>query len=244
MCWEWKEPQREPFKEIKMRLTGADVLMHYNPEIPVVLATEASEYGLGAVIYHKRKDGTQGVVAYASRSLTKEERNYAQIEKEALGIVYGVEKFIQFLYGRKLTLPTDHQPLVRIFGPKIGMPMVAAKWLHRWGLRLMAYSFDIEYRNTAEFANADGLSPLPDPRELPTSEVVVNAIASKKLEEKAWEKLPLMEKEMAKAGLEAPILKKVLDWVKNGWTSVRRGKEWQPYEQRKFDLSIYKGCLM
>lgn len=60
--WVWEQRQKDAFQKIKKRLTEAGVLMHYNPEIPVVLATDASEYGLGAVIYHKMKDGTEGSV--------------------------------------------------------------------------------------------------------------------------------------------------------------------------------------
>ncbi|EYC19105.1 hypothetical protein Y032_0025g1176 [Ancylostoma ceylanicum] len=242
--WNWGEDQKKAFHRIKKRLTEADVLAHYDPNVPVILATDASEYGLGAVIYHKFENGTEKVIAYASRTLTKQERNYAQIEKEALGIVYGVEKFNSFLYGRKFTLLTDHQPLVRIFGPKVGIPTIAAKRLHRWGLRLMAYSFDIQYKNTAEFANADGLSRLPDPRELPSAEMVIDEVVINQLADESWRDLPLSETEVAKAIQEDPVLRVVYTLVKNGWHKKNADKELQPFEQRKSELTLYKDCLM
>ncbi|KAK6036092.1 hypothetical protein COOONC_26402 [Cooperia oncophora] len=187
--WKWGAQEKTAFRQIREKLTAADTLAHYNPDSPVVLATDASEYGIGAVLYHRYEDGTEKVIAYASRSLTKQERNYAQIEKEALGIVYGVEKFNQFLYGRRFTLLTDHQPLVRIFGPKQGLPVIAAKRLHRWALRLMLYSI----------GRIEGLSRLPDPRELPSSEMVVSELQVQQMAEEAMENLPVVEVEIAEA---------------------------------------------
>ena len=100
-------------------------------------------------------------MAFASRSLSPSERNYAQVEKEALSLVFGVKHFHTYLYGRVFTIATDHKPLTTILGPKKGIPPLAAARHQRWAWTLSAYLYDIKFRSTSAHANADGLSRLP-----------------------------------------------------------------------------------
>ena len=99
---------------------AAPVLAHYDAKLPLRLAGNASNYGIGVVISHVYEDRSKRLVAYASKTLLKSECNYAQLEKEALSLVYGVKKFHNFLYGREFTLYTHHKPLTTILGQKLG----------------------------------------------------------------------------------------------------------------------------
>lgn len=115
------------FETLKEKLTSSEVLVHYNSELPLRLDCDASAYGVGAVLSHIFPDGEERPIAYASRTLTKTERGYAHIEKEALSLVYGVKKYHQYLYGRKFLLVTDHKPLLTILGPKKQLPTTIAE---------------------------------------------------------------------------------------------------------------------
>ena len=124
--WEWSPECAKAFKEAKNQIISAKVLTHYNPSLPVTFAADASAYGVGSVLSHMFPDGSEHPIAFASRTLTSSERNYAQLEKEALALVFGVKKFHRYIYGRKFTLITDHRPLTTILGPKKGVPSLAA----------------------------------------------------------------------------------------------------------------------
>ena len=157
--WHWSKACEQAFQKAK-RLVEAPVLAHYDPELPIVLAANTSAYGVGAVISHKFPDGSERPVAFASRTLSTSEKNYAQVEKEALSLIFGVRKFQQYLYGRQFTLVTNHKPLTAILGPKQGIPPLAAVRMQCWALLLSAYSYDICFHPTTAHANADGLSRL------------------------------------------------------------------------------------
>ena len=117
--WSWTAECEQAVKDIKNLLASDQILAHYDPKKPIILACDASPFVVGAVLSHM-VDGVERPVAYASRTLTSAEKNYSQVEREALAIVFGVTKFNKFLYGRKFTLLTDHEALTVIFGPKKG----------------------------------------------------------------------------------------------------------------------------
>lgn len=107
----WLEEQQTAFDKAKELLQSADLLVHFDPEKELILETDASDYGVGAVLSLKMKNGTERPLGYASRTLQEAERNYSTLEKEALAISFGIKKFHQFLYGHLFTIKTDHKPL-------------------------------------------------------------------------------------------------------------------------------------
>ncbi len=95
--WSWGAAQKKAFEEVKALLTSDSVLVHYDPDVELVLACDASPYGVGAVLSHRFPDGEQKPITFASRSLGVAEKKYSQLEKEGLAIVFGVKKFHQYL---------------------------------------------------------------------------------------------------------------------------------------------------
>ena len=102
------------------------MLTHYDPAMPLKLACHASAYGLGVVLSHVLPSNEEKPIAFASRSLSKAKKNYSQIGKEAFSIVWGVQKFRNYVWGRHFTIVTDHQPLTSIFYLKKRIPVMTA----------------------------------------------------------------------------------------------------------------------
>ena len=215
--WKWSAECAAAFDELKQMLADKTRLVHFDPEMPIVLATDASPYGIGAVISHVLHDGSEEPIAFASKTLSKAERSYAQVEKEGLSIVYGIRKFNQYLSGRHFTILTDHTPLLTIFGPDKSLPAMSLQRLQRWALLLMGHDYDIRYRASAEHCNADALSRLPaGPDVAFDREEEVRAITSEvqQIATEVVNKFPITWKLVAECTKKDTVLSQVLNFVR------------------------------
>ena len=236
VSWRWTKDCAKAFAEAKTLLSNAPVLAHYDPSLPIKMTGDASAYGLGAVISHTFPDGSERPIAFASRTLSSAERNYPQVEKEALSLVYGIRKFHQYLYGRQFVMVTDHEPLLVLLGSKKEVPPLAAARLQRWALLLSAYSYQLEFRKTSKHGNADFLSRLPLAGTGATSVQYTFTIAQ-------LQALPVTAEKLVTVTRQDPCLSRVLRYAREGWPGEVE-EELKPYFHRRLELSTEGGCLL
>ena len=109
-AWCWDDLQEKVWNDVKTLIASAPVLAYYKPTEVLEIQCDSSQSGLGAALMQNGHP-----IAYASRALTETESRYAQIEKEMLAIVFSVEKFNDFTFGRRTVVHTDHKPIESIF---------------------------------------------------------------------------------------------------------------------------------
>ncbi|XP_063441937.1 uncharacterized protein K02A2.6-like [Mytilus trossulus] len=146
----WIENHDKALEEIKRLVTAEPVLKYYDPKLQLKVQSDSSQTGLGAAVMQEDRP-----VAYASRALTDTETRYAQIEKELLSVIFGLEKFHSYTYGRTVNVISDHKPLESIMKKPLH---VAPKRLQRMLLRLQKYDKILQYRPGKEMYLADTLS--------------------------------------------------------------------------------------
>ena len=123
VAWSWEARHQKAFSDLKQCITNAPTLKFYDVRQPVIVSTDASKRGYGAVISQEN-----GPISHASRCLTPTESNYAPIESELSAVLYGCTRFHDYIYGQKVTVETDHKPLVGII----------AKPLHKLSPRIQS----------------------------------------------------------------------------------------------------------
>ena len=99
-----------------------------------------------AILAHRFSDGSEHPITFASRALAPAERNYSQLDKEGLAIIFGVERFHKFLFGRQFTIFTDYKPLKHLFGEDKPIPPMVSAQLQHWALKLSAYQYKIAHK--------------------------------------------------------------------------------------------------
>ena len=139
--WQWQHEHELAWNGFKETLSKHPVLRYYDECKSLKVSSDASRDGIGAILLQET-NGEWMPVAYASRSMTTAEKNYAQIETEQLGVMFASERFHIYIYGRKVIVETDHQPLIAISKKQL---CDAPPRLQRLLLRIQKYDLMLEY---------------------------------------------------------------------------------------------------
>ncbi|XP_058828320.1 uncharacterized protein K02A2.6-like [Topomyia yanbarensis] len=232
----WSKQCEEAFNRVKQEMQSNSFLVHYDPTLPLVLATDASPYGVGAVLSHVYPDGSERPIQYASQTLNATQQAYKQVDREAYGIIFGVRRFYQYLFGRRFTLLTDNEPLKQIFSDTKGLPKMSALRMQHYATFLASFNYKIQFRPTNQHGNADAFSRLPLKEKTPANVIEETDY----MEVNMIETLPLTVNELARATAADKTVKVLMQGLQNG--KIVDPKERFGVEQHEF--TIQKGCIM
>jgi len=157
----WAKEADRAYSELKNILISPQVLIPYDPSLPLLLATDASQVGLGAILSHRMPDGIERPIAYANRTMSTTEQKYPQIDKEALATVWAFQKFFYYFYARHFVLITDHKPLTQILHPEKSLPVLCISRMANYADYLAHFNYSVEFKPTKANANADYCSRIP-----------------------------------------------------------------------------------
>lgn len=148
--FKWMPEHDQSFKKLKSMLVSEPILQFFDVQKPIVLTVDSSSHSLGAALLQNELP-----VAYASKALTTTQQSYSQIEKELLAVLFACDKFHQYVYGRHITIETDHKPLISIVKKNLSQ---APPRLQRMLLSLQKYNFTLIYKKGKDLCVADTLS--------------------------------------------------------------------------------------
>ena len=241
--WTWNQEEASAFSRLKSLAAASPCLAFYDPRAKTRVTADASSYGVGGALEQlQTKTGTWQPVAYASRTLTKAEQRYAQLEKELLAVVWCCEHFRQYLYGApQFTVHTDHKPLVPLVNTRDldNVPIRCQRLL----IRLLRYDVKAEYIPGANLIIADTLSRAP--------RTVLDAQIDTSLHEDSEATIAVVtssicsvskETEIRQQTQQDPVLQKVIHFTQHGW-STPVSEDLQPFYRERGLLAVHDGIL-
>ena len=158
--WKWETEQQNDFEMIKKMLTEEPALAHYAKDKDNIVTTDASKTGLGITLWQKQVDGELKPIAFGSSFLNDTEKNYSIGEIELLAVVWVLEKFRFYLYGKKVFLYTDHQVLEPLIKRNRCNKQYSAR-LTRWLDRLVHFDISVQHIAGSNLKFMDFLSRNP-----------------------------------------------------------------------------------
>ena len=214
--FQWSEEQQAAFTKVKQLISTSPVMRPFDPHLPTIVTSDASDRGAGAVLTQIQPGGEERPVAYWSRSFTDAESRYSVSEKEALSAVNAVEHWRMYLWGRFFKLKTDHSALTTLLSPKASNR--AGARIARWQSRLLPFSYTVEYKPGHTIPVADALSrlPLPETSGAETDGDDIIALVTDDAEE------ALPDAEIRAASEADPALKEVREAILTGWPDAAR----------------------
>ena len=214
-------------------MTSAPVLTFYDTNKALTLENDASDYGIGSVL---KQEGRP--IAFASRTLTDTERNYAQIEKEMLAVTYGLEKFHHYTFGRKVTVVTDHKPLVAIKHKPL---YKAPRRLQSMFLKTQAYDYDLVYTPGTAIPVADALSrsPLTKDNDATSEHEIVHNLTFTQVKDKQTQQI----KAASKDDEEMMLLRRI---ITEGWPEHKQHIPPQVHQYYSYrdELTVQDGIVL
>ena len=238
--WFWDRDQEISFEKLKKIFNEPHILAHFDPKKKTMITTDACNQGIGAVLSQIDSEGNRRMIGAASRSLTSAEKNYAVIEKEALGVVWGLEKFNYYICGAPIVVETDHKPLITLLGRK-EVEKIPIR-IQRFRIRLMRYSVEMVYIPGKLNIGADALSRYPSKTTSTSNilEIEVNQLVESTFVPGESVKL----NKIRKIQEDDVIIKEVISKICNGWSyKDRKNSDISKYYENTANLSMMKGCL-
>lgn len=232
--FEWTEECNKAFCKVKKVLIESNFLVHFDPKFKIKVKCDASPYGIGAVLMHEINN-KEYPIAFVSRTLTNVEKRYSQLDREALAIIFGLNRFHKYLYGIHFVIQTDHKPLTFIFGEKKNIPVIVANRIQRYAMILAGYNYTIEYLPANRNVIADMLSRLPlESTQGNVENSNINFVAE--VFEKINRNIIVSETR------QDPELRQIIKFVVFGWPN-NVNEQFKSYMMKKFDLTYENQCL-